>query len=84
MRWVIMLGKFSEEGFDLGFEFRDSLGVCLFGGDRLGHVLGNREQILVRHVGVAHYLAAVFADEFEAVFASVPVFALGVDNHGKD
>ena len=79
-----MLGKFRDEGFDLGFEFRNAVGVCLFGGDRLGHVLGNREQVFVRHLSVADYLAAVFADKLEAVFASVPVFALGVDDHGED
>lgn len=78
-----MLGQFSEEGFDLGFEFGDAGRVGLLGGDRLGHVLGNREQVLVRHVGVAEHLAAVFADEFEAVVASSPGLALGVLDHGK-
>lgn len=79
-----MLRKFSEEGFNLGLKFRDSVGIGLLGDDRLGDGLGNREQILVGHVGVAQYLAAVFADKLKAVFASVPVFALGVDDHGKD
>ena len=79
-----MLRKFSEEGFDLGLKFSDAVGLGLLGDDRLGDVLGNREQILVGHVGVAQHPAAVFADKLEAVFASVPVFALGVDDHGKD
>jgi hypothetical protein len=79
-----MLRKFSEEGFDLGFKFRDAVGVRLLGHDRLGDVLGDGEQILVRHLSVAQHLAAVFADKLESVFASVPVFALGVDDHGKD
>lgn len=79
MRWVIMLGEFGEEGGDLGFELGDALGVGLLGGGR-GH-LGDGKQILVRHLGVAEDLAAVFAEEFEAVFASRPGLALGVLDH---
>ena len=44
------LGKFSEEGGELGFEFRDPLGVGI--GGRLGHV-GHGDEILVRHLGIA-------------------------------
>ena len=78
------LRKFSDQGFDLGLKFRDAVGLGLLGDDRFVDVLSDREQIVVGHVGVAHHLAAVFADKLKAVFASVPVFALGVDNHGKD
>ena len=37
------LGKFSEEGFDLGFKFSDAVGLGLFGDDRLGDVIGDRQ-----------------------------------------
>jgi hypothetical protein len=73
------LGEFREEGFDLGFELGDAFGVGLLG-QRLRSE-GDREQILVRHVGVAEHLATVLADEFDAVFRASPGLALWVLNH---
>lgn len=78
---VIMLGEFGEEGFDLGFQLGDAFGVGLLDGFRFDK--SNGEQILIRHLRIADDLAAIFADEFGAVFASVPMFAVLVDDHGK-
>ena len=75
------LRKFSEEGFDLGFEFGDAVGLGRHDGFGRWFHESNGEQVLVRHVGVADDLAAIFADKFGAVFVSVPVFAVLVDNH---
>ena len=75
------LGEFSEEGFDLGFEFGDAVGLGRHDGFGRWFHESNGEQVLVRHVGVADDLAAIFADKFGAVFVSVPVFAVLVDNH---
>jgi hypothetical protein len=62
------LGKFSDEGGELGLKFRDPLGVGLDG--RLG-LVGDADEILVRHLGVAEDLASVFAgDGCEVVGAS--------------
>ena len=63
------LGKFSEEGGELGFEFRDPLGVGLDG--RLG-LVGDGDEILVRHLGVAEDLAAVFAGDGGEVVGASP------------
>lgn len=75
------LGKFSEEGGELGFEFRDPLGVGL--GGRLG-LIGDADEIFVGHLGVTEDDAAVFAGDAEAVFGAGPdeVVMVGV-GHGR-
>jgi hypothetical protein len=63
------LGKFSEEGLDLGFQFRDPLGVGL---DGFGRLVGHADEILVGHLGVAEDLASVFASDGGEVFGAGP------------
>jgi hypothetical protein len=63
------LGKFSEEGGELGFEFRDPLGVSL---DGFGRLVGHADEILVGHLGVAEDLASVFASDGGEVFGASP------------
>ena len=63
------LGEFSEEGGELGFEFRDPLGVGL---DWFGRLVGDADEILVGHLGVAEDLASVFASDGGEVFGASP------------
>jgi hypothetical protein len=63
------LGKFSEEGGELGLEFRDPLGVGLGGG--LG-LVGDADEILVGHLGVTKDLASVFASDGGEVVGASP------------
>ena len=63
------LGKFSEEGGELGFEFRNPLGVGLL---RRLDLVGHADEILVGHLGVAEDLAAVFASDGSEVFGASP------------
>ena len=83
MRVIMGLGKFGEEGFDLGFQLGDAILVGRLDGGGCCFDKSDREQILVSHLRVSDDLASIFADEFAEVFASVPVFALRVDNHSK-
>ena len=63
------LREFCEEGFDLGFQFGDAIGVRL---DGFGRLIGYGDEILVRHLGVPEDLAAVFAGDAEEVFGTSP------------
>jgi hypothetical protein len=63
------LGEFGKEGLNLGFEFRDPLGVGFHGG--LG-LVGDADEILVGHLGVSEDDATVFASDAEAVFGAGP------------
>ena len=70
------LGKFSEEGGELGFEFRDPFGVRL---DRFGSLVGHAYQIFFCHLGVAEDLTSVFASDGGEVFGASPSEAGMVD-----
>ena len=63
------LGEFGKEGLNLGFEFRDPLGVGFHGG--LG-LVGDADEILVGHLGVSEDDAAVFAGDGKKVFGAGP------------
>jgi hypothetical protein len=63
------LGKFSEEGRELGFKFRDPFGVRL---DGFGRLVGHADEILVGHLCVAEDLASVFAGDGGEVVGASP------------